>query len=265
MPSRILKRTTSSISSGSDEFFHSLNASPRKLRRSDTFAGSALFPSGLKRAPSYGGSSRNSCTSLESVAMSIDFDAKDSDVTSDEEERLRSKKVKRARRNEASSTPTPSAAAASNLASPAPKPTPRSKASKIPAPQVSVKNDENVEKRVTKKKTTFQRLSSIIGPELPNPQPTPASPARAPTRRKTETPVRTAELSISPMHITSPYNITHIPTVSPQASKGVKRSRTAAPLPRANLARKISFTNLAASSDDHAGSGAGLGSAFQMH
>lgn len=64
----------------------------------------------------------------------------------------------------------------------------------------------------------------------------------------------------------SPYNLTHIPPVTPSSSRSVRRARPTAPLPRAPLGRKISFGSLAASQEQaNGGSGAGLGSAFQLN
>ncbi|KAJ3554496.1 hypothetical protein NM688_g3077 [Phlebia brevispora] len=234
-PSRMLRRSTSSMSNDSDQFMApSINPSVRRLRRSDTFAGSTLFPTGLKRAPSYGGSSRNS---LDSVAMSIDFNARDSDITSDEEEKLR--------------TNTTGSASAG-------------------------KSENSDNKRPQRKKSSFQRHSSILGPELPNPQPTPQSPAPVRVSRtpytpshNTGSPVAPASPAVYSMPMpSSPYNLTHIPSVSvsPQVPRTLRRSsRPIAPLPRTAFARKISFNNIPTSPGEGAGSGAGLGSAFQMH
>ncbi|THG96234.1 hypothetical protein EW026_g5566 [Hermanssonia centrifuga] len=279
-PSRLLRRSISSLSNTSDQYqMPVINPSVQRLKRSDTFGGSTLYPTGLKRAPSYGGSSRNS---MESVAMSIDFNARDSDVTSsDEEEKLRSQKAKRARRKITSPTPTSPPMSSPMPISPV-KPILRSKVVPM-TPSDAVKgaqtgkSGKTMQTRLLKPKANLQRNPSILGPELPNPQPNLEPPATIRSSRTTRTP-RTlpdtpSRMSVSPPDNrstvpASPYNLTHIPSISPQSSRTLRRSRAIAPLPRAPLARKISFGSLAAPVEQgRAGSGTGLGlaSAFQLH
>ncbi|KAI0734340.1 hypothetical protein BC629DRAFT_1585892 [Irpex lacteus] len=261
------RRSTSSMSSTASD--QPILMAVRRIRRSDTFVGSCL-PRGLKRAPSFG-SSRNS---LESVAMSIDFDAKASDATSsDEEEKMRSRKAKRARRKISSPAPASPIAAQSR--------TLPSTGSQTVRPKV-LSNPTTKRAKATstlstadgapssRPKASLQRNPSILGGELPAPQPNVEPPAVARASHRVrgsrhdiyqliDTPVH------SPMAV-SPYNMTEIPPVTPQSTSAPRRTRRTAPLPRASLARKISFGNLTAPQEEsHGASGLGLDSAFQMH
>ncbi|EKM58359.1 uncharacterized protein PHACADRAFT_252616 [Phanerochaete carnosa HHB-10118-sp] len=232
----------------------------RRVRRSEISTGHSV-----KRAPSFG-SSRNS---LESVAMSIDFNAKNSDATSsDEEEKLRNQHAKRARHKAASPT------LASPLASPTPTssnkrariaPRTPSKASTktIPAGQ----SDAQTQSRASRPRVNLERNPSILGPELPNPQRTPQSPVVNRSRPSTNTVLRRpASSAVYDAVPASPYNLTSIPPVTPTSHKASRRSRQAVPLPRASLARKISFGSLVSQHEETGGgSGAGLDSAFQLH
>ncbi|KAI0091242.1 hypothetical protein BDY19DRAFT_991814 [Irpex rosettiformis] len=260
------RRSTSSMSSAASDQ-HILMA-VRRIRRSDTFAGSSCLSRGLKRAPSFG-SSRNS---LESVAMSIDFDAKASDATSsDEEEKMRSRKAKRARRkiaSPASGSPIISPRVIPPVGVQAVRPKVASNtATKRTKPPALSSADKALS---SKPKANLQRNPSILGGELPAPQPNVEPPAVARASHR----VRISRHDIfqpldspinSPMDI-SPYNITHIPPATPQSASVPRRVRPTAPLPRTSLARKISFGTLAEHKEEsHGASGLGLGSAFQMH
>jgi hypothetical protein len=241
-----------------------------RMRRSETCTGSSLCPTGIKRAPSFG-SSRNS---LESVAMSIDFDAKNSDgSSSDEEEKLRARNAKRVRRKAASptlSTPlgSPTLPTSSPKADVHARATPQTP-SKLPTrTTLAGKDCKPLQPRTSRPKANLQRNPSILGPELPNPQLVPTSPPAArrlrfPTGDVPKIPASPVVYQpVSP----SPYSISSIPPVTPQSSRALRRSRPTAPLPRASLARKISFGNLISTQDEmSSGSGAGLGSAFQLH
>ncbi|KAI0690152.1 hypothetical protein BC835DRAFT_1407602 [Cytidiella melzeri] len=261
------RRSTSSLSSTASD--QPILMALRRIRRSDTFAGSSFSPRGLKRAPSYGNSSRNS---LESVAMSIDFDAKASDATSsDEEEKVRARTIKRARRKLSSPAPA-SPIASPRVVPPAGKQMARPKAISILAPnRIKPATPGPAEKTTSRLRANLQRNPSILGGELPTPQPNAEPPAvvRASHRLRVsrhdiyqafDSPVH------SPMDI-SPYNMSHIPSATAQSpAKVTRRSRPTAPLPRTSLARKISFGTVAAAPGESVGaSGSGLGSAFQMH
>ena len=257
----------SSLSSNSDQ---PAAISTNSMRRSETYTSSVFRTPGIKRAPSFG-SSRNS---MESVAMSIDFNARNSDATSsDEEEKLRAQNAKRARRKAASPT------LASPLASPTIPTSPTKSAlhpravpktpSKLPTKVMPPgKDGKPSQSRTSRSRANLQRNPSIFGPELPNPQIVPPSPASTRVVRSTthvlpRTPASPAVYRAVP---SSPYNITAIPPVTPQSTKPSRRSRPTAPLPRASLARKISFGDLMATDEEvGGGSGAGLGSAFQLH
>lgn len=254
-----LRRTMSTLSSESDE---PLVLSTHRARRSETYTGSALCPPSIKRAPSFG-SSRNS---LESVAMSIDFNAKNSDATSsDEEDKLRNQNAKRARRKASSPT----------LAPPSESPAPASShkrariAPKTPSkvPISSGQGGNQSQNRASKPRANLQRNPSIIGPELPNPQRTPQSPVASRTRsggsaasRRPDSPVVYSAVPASP------YTLASIPPVTPSPHRSSRRNRPTAPLPRTSLARKISFGSLMSGVEETSGgSGAGLGSAFQLN
>jgi len=265
-----LQRSVSSLSSSSDIYASSaLNPRVQRIKRSETFSGSApCSPRSLKRAPSFGASSRNS---MESVTMSID---RDSDVTSDEEEKVRSKKAKKARTKAPSPTqlspsfPLTSPAKVVNRPTATAK-TPSSRASKAaPYPATKPSKTSSVQSS-TKPRMTLERNPSMLGPELPNPQPTLPLPA---TLRSTRNSGRQLPKSPdlprgSPM-CASPA--TRIPTLSsPQTpgTKSLKRTKASIPTSRRPPARKISFGSLAPSLEDQCISGGaalGLGSAFQL-
>lgn len=261
------RKSISSLSSISDQ---PLATAIRHVRRSDTFVGSTLGPHGLKRAPSFGGSSRNS---LESVAMSIDFDAKGSDATSsDEEELMRARKAKRVRRK--ASSPTPASPIVTLNTTVGTRATQRTKvAPKTSNSSVSKCNKPPAEQaQVSKSKANLQRKPAVFGGELPAPQPNVDPPAVVRANKKTRDVVQDYSLypaSPSPHSPApaSPYNLTHIPPMTPhnRQSKTLRRSRPTAPLPRASLSRKISFGNLASTQEEPSGAaGLGLDSAFQL-
>ncbi|KIP07635.1 hypothetical protein PHLGIDRAFT_35343 [Phlebiopsis gigantea 11061_1 CR5-6] len=265
-PSRI-RRSMSSLSSASDQPI----VVSRRMRRSETFTGSSLRTPGIKRAPSFG-SSRNS---LESAAMSIDFNAKNSDATSsDEEEKLRSQNAKRARRKAASPTPTAPPALPTSSSRPAtrsraiPK-TPSKPTSKIASNE---KSTEQARTRTSKAKADVQRKPNMFGGELPNPQPNLELPAvsrlpRPSPRTILKTPASPAVPHIAPSSPCTPSSVPPMTPSSQVVGKTSRRSRPTAPLPRASLGRKISFGNLLSPQDENTrgGLGSGLGSAFQLH
>ncbi|TCD64907.1 Transcription factor iws1 [Steccherinum ochraceum] len=262
------KRSMSSLSSASDA---SRAADPRVQRiiLSDSFAGSSRP---LKRAPSFGNGSRNS---LDSNAMSVDHSTKDSDVTSsDEEEKMRSRKAKKARTKAASPTPPATASLMSPPTSktgqrpkakapsrPSPPSKPPSKVSNTPKSPESV-----VPGRPTKRRANVRRNPSILGPELPNPQPNLEPPAAIPGLRSPA------------VGVNSPYNLTRIPAFSPAAGppasptsptspRPLRRSKPAAALPRLAPSRIIAFGDIPPTSPEKPGAGSGMGleSAFQLN
>ncbi|THH28325.1 hypothetical protein EUX98_g5870 [Antrodiella citrinella] len=265
-----MKRSMSSLSSSSDA---SRAPDPRVQRiiRSDSFAGSSRP---LKRAPSFGASSRNS---LESVAMSVDNISKDSDVTSsDEEEKMRSRKAKKARTKSSSPTPPPE----TPFISPAPrKVQQRSKTKVKPAtrtppvasgsPTSATTSPEVASVRPTKRRANVRRNPSILGPELPNPQPNLEPPASV---IPPYSPPRSPSVASG---FNSPYNLTRIPTLSTgipstpssSTSRPLRRSKPSAPIPRLAPARIIAFGDIPPTSPEKPGAGAGLGlgSAFQLN
>ena len=202
--------------------------------------------------------------------MSIDFDAKASDATSsDEEEKMRSRKAKRARRKISSPAPA-SPIVSPKIVQPAGVQTVRPKiASNTTAKRTKLSTLVDKDPS-SKPKANLQRNPSILGGELPAPQPNVEPPAVARASHR----VRASRHDIyqnldSPVHspmAISPYNITHIPPATPQSASGLRRPRPTSHLPRASLARKISFGTLAAHEEEnHGASGIGLESAFQMH
>ncbi|KAI0078747.1 hypothetical protein K474DRAFT_1706147 [Panus rudis PR-1116 ss-1] len=269
-PSHYRRSCSSTISSSSDDpFIQPIVPRPRRLRRADTFTSSALCtPSRhLKRAPSFGTSSRNS---RDSAAMSVDFSTKDSDVTSsDEEEKLRTKRAKKARTQAASPIPhsqtstQPSSAqrkksSKTSTAKSTSQPSTSSKGSAAAAPSKPSKPRANV-----------KRNPSILGPELPHPQPTPKSPAAAPRSpvKSTRPKVLTSPSSSGP---TSPRDPSLLGSPVQTPPKTLRRTKGSVHPSRRAPARKISFGSiLPATEEDNpaatgTGCGLGLGSAFQL-
>ena len=239
----------------------------RRIKRADTFAGSAAFPTSrpLKRAPSFGASSRGS---LESIAMSIDFnDARDSDVTSDEEEKVRRRKAKKAR-TKASSPPHTSIPLTPS------KPIRQSTPTNV-APSVSVSKGTPTAKehkpaalnRSAKPRANVRRNPSILGPELPNPQPNLEPPASI---RSAYSPYpKPIKVVRSPTRTTdSPCSLMNATPTTPQTQpiRSLKRTKASTALSRRPPARKISFGSIIPPAEDVVGAGAGLGlgSAFQL-
>lgn len=255
----------SSLSSTSDASSRATDPRVQRIIRSDSFAGSNRP---LKRAPSFGGSSRNS---LDSVAMSIDHSTKDSDVTSsDEEEKTRTRKAKKARTKATSPTPFP----ATPLMSPhpskvqqRPKPKLATKASPVTSkPTSTVKSPESASPHPAKRRATVKRNLSILGPELPNPQPNLEPPASV---IPTYSPPRSLS---STLGSNSPYHLNQIPafspgTTSPATSRPLRRSKPSASIPRLAPARIIAFGDISPTSPEKPGAaaGLGLGSAFQLN
>ncbi|CAL1716655.1 unnamed protein product [Somion occarium] len=284
------KSFSSNSSTSEDPFIQPINPRVRRIKRAETFTSSSLHSPmrSLKRAPSYGGSSRNS---LDSVAMSVDYKAKDSDVTSsDEEEKLRSKKAKKARTQASSPTPTtPSVpftpassrpmtrSKTSSLKTPAPKPVKSTSTVIKPGKQPSTPSSKAASRLP---RANLQRNSSIIGPELPNPQPNLAMPTSIRSPR-TARPAASSKIVDTPTSIktNSTGSVARSPPVSSPVGrspsvqsppKTLRRSKGTAPATRRAPARKISFGSLLPAAEEEndpeggAGCGLGLGSAFQL-
>ncbi|KAH8100822.1 hypothetical protein BXZ70DRAFT_1000093 [Cristinia sonorae] len=255
----------SSLSSCSSDASRATDPRVQRIIRSESFAGSSRSP--LKRAPSFGTRSRDS---LDSVAMSVDRANKDSDVTSsDEEEKLRSRKSKRARTKAASPTPppmTPLMSPATTKAQPRTRAKVTSKSPPVSAKSPTVPDtSKSPSLRPTKRRANVRRNPSILGPELPNPQPkleppasiiTPYSPPRSP----------------STVESPNPYFLTHIPTFSPgpappSTTRSLRRSKPSVTIPRAAPSRIIAFSDIPPTSPEKpgVGTGLGLGSAFQLN
>ncbi|EED81198.1 predicted protein [Postia placenta Mad-698-R] len=265
------RRSMSDMSNSSESFIlPAIDPRVQRVKRAESFAG-MLCPPGhlLKRAPSYGASSRRS-----SGAMSIS--GKDSDVTSsDEEEKLRSLKAKKARVKATSPSPvgsSPPVILEHPKSSKKSTPLPSNKASKT-------SNDASV-KRSNRPKANLQRNPSILGGELPRLQPTietplPSIPARdtptvntsastaassSPHRARKSR--RTPKISDTPVATggnSSASSVPNTPATNDRPCKPLRRSR-GVHLPDRTVARKISFTNLAeASAENNVNTGLGLG------
>ncbi|KAL4243813.1 hypothetical protein ABKN59_010712 [Abortiporus biennis] len=264
-PSTPSSTTLNSTNSGSNRC--PVDPRVQRLKRAETFSGSSPFLASrsLKRAPSFG-SSRNS---LDSSVMSVDFSSKDSDVTSDEEEKLRGQKAKKARTKASSPTPTsPPTTTISPLPSSPMKRASRSRPTNKSPSKNTFKGSPSIPTSKPtgpmKRKANLRRNPSIIGPELPNPQPNLPPPAsnRSPH-------YRSGFSSPSPkegLHFASPALAPPATPSSPAAPKSLKRTKPSSMARRAP-ARKISFGSLLPVVDDHrlgGGAGSGLGSAFQL-
>ncbi|KAI0749796.1 hypothetical protein C8Q80DRAFT_1100527 [Daedaleopsis nitida] len=254
-----LRRSLSSISNSSESYIQQPGVDPRvsRIRRAESFAGSALYPPGspLKCAPSFGAVSKRS-----SDAMSVDHSNRSDVTTSDEEEKLRSKKAKKPRVKASSPTPP----ATSPTASPTKTRQLRRTTKQIAKPSGSSKD---ASQRSSKPKANLQRNPSIFGPELPSATSTVNCDCQGATpsirsRRQTR---------LSPPHASSPYQSPHrFPTPSAMtpvpSTPALRPSRGRKGPSGATVGRKISFGSLAAPQEENAGLGAGLGleSAFQL-
>ncbi|PIL35513.1 hypothetical protein GSI_02241 [Ganoderma sinense ZZ0214-1] len=253
-----LRRSLSSISNSSDSYVQTpgLDSRVQHIRRTESFAGSALYPPGspLKCVPSFGSISKRS-----SDAMSVDYSNR-SDVTSssDEEEKLRSKKAKKPRVKASSPTPPISS----------PPPTSHAKSKQLrrttkhisKTPSAATPTDTP---RTSRQKITLSRNPSILGPELPHlsqARPTPPIPAAQPRSYHKSPP---AHSPLSPV----PRAATVLQTPSPPTRKTPRRTK-APSSGRAIVGRKISFGNVMATHDEEnacLGAGLGLESAFQLN
>ncbi|OSD06632.1 hypothetical protein PYCCODRAFT_1360420 [Trametes coccinea BRFM310] len=258
-----LQRSFSSISNSSDSYAEpAVDPRVQRIRRAESFAGSALYGPGspLKRAPSYGSISKRN-----SDAMSVDCSNRSDVTSSDEEEKLRSKKAKKPRVKASSPTPPP---AASPVVSPEKgRPLRRSTRTIVKTPSTTTPPSSNdTPRRATRPKANLKRNPSILGPELPPiaAQPSPArllspSPSPVKVRLSRRTPMSPSPASPSPRH-------TPTVTQTPMSSASRKTSRRKVPLPAGAVGRRISFGLTNASAGENAGPGIGLGleSAFQL-
>lgn len=252
-----LRRSLSSISNTSDSFIPQSGIDPRvqRIRRAESFAGSALYPPGspLKCVPSFGSLAKRS-----SDAMSVDCSNRSDVTTSDEEEKLRSKKAKKARVKASSPTPP-------SPSSPAVPPV-KSKQLRRTTKQISKTPSHGTPKdssrRPSRTKVTTQRNSSFLGPELP------IITSQAPELRRS---LPTPSPAVRPSR--------KLPTIKASPSRGMSVCQTPAPsspktlrrtvgpsLGRSGVGRKISFTSLPAAQEEDPVLGAGLGleGAFQL-
>lgn len=285
------RKSFSSMSSTSDDpFIQPIIPRVRRMKRAETFTSSSLYNPlrSLKRAPSYGDSARNS---LDSNSMNVDYKAKDSDATSsDEEEKLRSKKAKKARTQASSPTPTVPSTPASlkppTRSKVAPSKLPMSKATKTPSttskPSSKPLSSSAMSKSTSKSKTTgHKRNSSLLGPELPNPQPTPVMPSSIHSPRPMKlagskivaTPSTINSMAMTPP-VSSPVGKSPGVQTPPRSLQRRHKGTTtvtsgSSAIPRRGLARKIEFGSLMPTAEEeniptNGGGGLGLGSAFQL-
>ncbi|CDO70655.1 hypothetical protein BN946_scf184756.g22 [Trametes cinnabarina] len=259
-----LQRSFSSISNSSDSYAEpAVDPRLQRIRRAESFAGSALYGPGspLKRAPSYGSISKRN-----SDAMSVDCSNRSDVTSSDEEEKLRSKKAKKPRVKAGSPTPPP--AASPVVSSEKGRPLRRSTRTIVKTPSASTPaGAKDTLRRAARPKANLQRNPSILGPELPPiaAQPSPArllSPSPAPVMKRSS---RRTPMSPSP----GPHSPRDSPALgqTPMSSASRKTSRRKVPLPVGAVGRKISFGAASTAGGENAASGIGLvlESAFQLH
>ncbi|KAI0359812.1 hypothetical protein OH77DRAFT_1493326 [Trametes cingulata] len=261
-----LQRSMSSISNSSDSYVQpAVDPRLQRIRRAESFTGSALYGSGspLKRAPSY-----SSISKRHSDSMSVDCSNRSDVTSSDEEEKMRTKRAKKPRVKASSPTPPP---VTSPVTSPEKgKPLRRSTRTLVNAPSTaSPSAAKDTPRRAARPKANLQRNPSILGPELPpiltQPSvsrlvpPSPSPVKTRSTRRPSATPTTASpSLREAPM-------VPQTPTSS-SSRKPSRRSKTSS-LASGALGRKISFGALgSAAGEENVGSGVGcgLGSAFQL-
>ncbi|KAI0367814.1 hypothetical protein BV20DRAFT_949599 [Pilatotrama ljubarskyi] len=260
-----LQRSMSDISNSSDSYVQpAVDPRLQRIRRAESFTGSALYGSGspLKRAPSY-----SSISKRHSDSMSVDCSNRSDVTSSDEEEKLRTKRAKKPRVKAGSPTPPP---VTSPIASPEKaKPLRRSTRSIVHAPSpTSSSAFKDTPRRSSRPKANLQRNPSILGPELPpiatQPQasrlvPLSPSPVRPRSARRPSAALTNAS---GPLRETS--MVLQTPTSS---SRKPSRRSKAASLASGALARKISFGAIGSPAGEEnvgSGVGCGLGSAFQL-
>ncbi|KAI0663879.1 hypothetical protein C8Q70DRAFT_907296 [Cubamyces menziesii] len=262
-----LQRSFSSISNSSDSSYAQPAVDPRvqRIRRTESFAGSALYGPGspLKRAPSYGSISKRN-----SDAMSVDCSNRSDVTSSDEEEKMRSKKAKKPRVK--ASSPTPPPVTSPVLSPEKARPLRRSTRTIVKTPSTTTPPaPKETPRRSTRPKANLQRNPSILGPELPPLAPQPASPlllspslspVRVRSSRRTPAPPTPGSPSLrdSPMSAQTPLT----------SSRKVSRRPKGSSLVSGAVGRKITFGGLMdVAEGENAGpvTGLGLESAFQLN
>ena len=252
-----LRRSLSSISNTSDSFIPQPSVDPRmqRIRRTESFAGSALYPPGspLKCVPSFGSLSKRN-----SDAMSVDFSNRSDVTTSDEEEKLRSKKAKKQRVKASSPTPP-------SLSPPASSPVKSKQLRRSTKPIAKPTSQGNLKdpvRRTPRQKFNLQRNPSILGPELPSvasplPEPRRVPPTPSPARPARKLPTHGSKM---PSRNTPPCQ-----SPSPTSPQKMRRSKGPS-LGRSAVGRKISFGSLPTTQEEPARPAGGLGleDAFQL-
>ncbi|KAI0833536.1 hypothetical protein BC628DRAFT_1307425 [Trametes gibbosa] len=256
-----LQRSMSSISSSSDSYAApAVDPRLQRIRRAESFAGSALYAPGspLKRAPSYGSISKR-----HSDSMSVDCSNRSDVTSSDEEEKLRSKRAKKPRVKASSPTPPP----ATSLAT-----TPEKNKSlrrstrtivKTPSTGTSISANDPP-RRNPRGKINLQRNPSMFGPELPpivTQSPRLLSPALSPVKPRT---VHRSPAALNPASPSARASLTIMQT--PSSSRQPSRRAKGPSLTNGQIGRKISFdTPGGAGENPGPVLGLALEGAFQMH
>lgn len=261
-----LRRSMSDMSNSSDSFIlPALDPRVQRVKRAESFGGAMLFGPGqsLKRAPSFGATSKRS-----SGAMSLS--SRDSDVTSsDEEEKLRSMKAKKARVKATSTTPPPSS---SPVHSPE-KHRLQRKANQQVSSKPAKNSKESSARRSSRPKANLQRNPSILGGELPQPQshmdPPKIRTPRIANTHKTDRSLKTADTAPTPGPVSRVLDFSPMSTTPSESQNKPLRRSKGAKLPQRSIARKISFNSLTTSAVEEninpSGGNGLLGSAFQLH
>ncbi|KAH9846659.1 hypothetical protein C2E23DRAFT_743498 [Lenzites betulinus] len=254
-----LQRSMSSISSSSDSYVTpAVDPRLQRIRRAESFAGSALYGPGspLKRAPSYGSISKR-----HSDSMSVDCSNRSDVTSSDEEEKLRSKRAKKPRVKASSPTPPP---VTSPITSPEKKSLRRSTRVIVKTPSTGSSTPvKDTARRSPRAKINLQRNPSMFGPELPpiaTQSPRLMSPAVSPTKSRTTHRSPAAPTPASPSVRGSP-----MVTKTPSSRKPSRRAKGPS-LTTGQIGRKISFGGPSGAGENASpGVGLGLEGAFQMH
>ncbi|KAH9945136.1 uncharacterized protein BXZ73DRAFT_73332 [Epithele typhae] len=245
-----LRRSLSSISNTSDQ--PGMDPRVQRLRRTESFAGSALYPPGspLKCAPSFGSLSRRN-----SDLMSVDCSNRSDVTTSDEEEKVRSKKAKKPKVKPSSPTPP--------LLSPLTSPV-KTKQLRRTTKHISKGSVHAPAKDLTRQaprtKLNVRQNPSILGPELPC--------VTAPTSHTSQppSPIRSRPRKVPSTHTLSASNNTPPCQTPATSSPRTLRRVRGVPMGHKTVGRKISFGSLPTPEEENVAfaAGQGLGSAFQL-
>ncbi|OJT07375.1 hypothetical protein TRAPUB_1780 [Trametes pubescens] len=257
-----LQRSMSSISNSSDSFVQpAVHPRLQRIRRAESFAGSALYGPGspLKRAPSYGSISKR-----HSDSMSVDCSNRSDVTSSDEEERMRSKRAKKPRVKPSSPTPPP---VTSPVTSPEKtKPLRRSTRTVVKTASAASPSAQASPHHNPRAKISLQRNPSMFGPELPAVAfPSAKSPTPSPVKTRS---VRRSSVAPTPASPSIPVRSSPMGAQTPSSSSRKPSRRTKGPsLAGGVMGRKITFGALGNSGEENASPTGGLGleSAFQMH